>query len=178
VIRKAHDERENDRGTAERPSKSARKRAAHAVQDLGERLVELNETELDALELPDALREALRAARRIGSRAALARQRQYIGKLMRELDPEPIRAALGARRMRAARESELFRRIDAWRERLILEGPPALAALARAHPVIDQLEWERRVNAARAERAHKGKGGGASRELFRALRTLFATMPR
>ena len=83
-----------DDGGAERPSKSARKRAAHAAQDLGEALLRLPESELTALELPEALLEALRAGRRINSRAAGARQRQYIGKLMRQLDPEPIRAAL------------------------------------------------------------------------------------
>ncbi|MGB9332783.1 MAG: DUF615 domain-containing protein, partial [Steroidobacteraceae bacterium] len=48
---------------AERPSKSARKRAAHAAQDLGEQLVQLREAQLAALELPEALKEALRAAR-------------------------------------------------------------------------------------------------------------------
>ena len=79
----AHDD---DDGGAERPSKSARKRAAHAAQDLGVALLRLPEAELVALALPEALLEAIRAARRINSRAAGARQRQYIGKLMRELD--------------------------------------------------------------------------------------------
>jgi 5-(carboxyamino)imidazole ribonucleotide mutase len=79
------------------PSKSARKRAALAAQKLGEELVLLKDTELQALDLPEALTEAIREARNIRSRAAGARQRQYIGKLMREIDPEPIIAALAAR---------------------------------------------------------------------------------
>ena len=166
-----------DDGGAERPSKSARKRAAHAAQDLGEALLGLPEAELAALELPEALREALRAARRINSRAALARQRQYIGKLMRRIDAEPLRAALAARSERDARATELFRRIENWRDRLIVEGEPALAELAHWHPAIDSGAWRRRVTAARAERQRSGSGGAASRELFRALRALFATMP-
>jgi len=166
-----------DDGGEERPSKSARKRAAHAAQELGEELVRLRDAELDSLALPEALAEAIRAARHIRSRAGLARQRQFIGKLMRDLDPEPIRAALAARGEQAARESEIFKRLESWGARLISEGTPALEELARWHPGIDQQEWGRRIGAARAERAREGAGGAASRELFRALRALFATMP-
>src|SRR5438874_13042596 len=100
-----HDDRKAHEAGAEPPSKSARKRAAHAAQDLGEALVRLRDAELDALQLPEALGEAIRAARHITSRAAAARQRQYIGRLMRGVDVEPIRAALAAHRERAARES-------------------------------------------------------------------------
>ena len=162
---------------AERPSKSARKRAAHAAQDLGEQLVQLREAQLAALELPEALKEAVRAARSIKSRAAGARQRQYIGKLMRDVDPQPIRAALAARSAEDARATERFKRVESWRERLLAEGAPALAELTRWRPDIDQAEWARRVSAAQSERARSGAGGAASRELFRALRTLFDTMP-
>jgi ribosome-associated protein len=171
------DDDHGDDGGAERPSKSARKRAAHAAQDLGEALLRLPEAELSALELPEALREALRAARRIASRAALARQRQYIGKLMRQVDPAPIRAALAARSEQAARETERFRRIENWRDRLMSEGEAALEELARWYPGIEVSAWRRRISAARAERERGGSAGGASRELFRALRALFATMP-
>ena len=170
-----HDDDATYEAPSERPSKSARKRAAHAAQDLGEELVRLREAELAALALPEALGEAIRAARRITSRAGLARQRQYIGKLMRELDPEPIRAALAARNAPAAREAELFKRIEGWRERLMSEGDEALAALARWHPQIDRAAWAARVSAARDERARGGNTAG--RELFRALRALFGTMP-
>jgi ribosome-associated protein len=165
----------SDEPGAEPPSKSARKRAAHAAQQLGESLIALRDVELDALALPPKLSEAIRAARRISSRAAAARQRQYIGKLMREIDPEPIRAALTARSAPAAREAELFKRIERWRERLISEDDGALAALARWYPHIDRLAWAERVSAARSERARGGNT--AARELFRALRALFGTMP-
>lgn len=81
----------------EKPSKSARKRAAHAAQALGERLIALKESDLAKLPLPEALATAVREAQRIKARGGLARQRQYIGKLMRDIDPEPIEAALAAR---------------------------------------------------------------------------------
>jgi ribosome-associated protein len=82
---------------AERPSRSSRKRAALAAQKLGEALLQLKPVELDALGLPEELRAALAEARRLTSRAALARQRQYIGRLMRDVDPEPLERALAAR---------------------------------------------------------------------------------
>ena len=169
-----------DQERDERPSKSARKRAAHAAQDLGETLIRLREAELEALSLPERLSEAIREARRITSRAGGARQRQYIGKLMREIDLEPIRAALAARSERDALESQLFKRAERWRERLLIEGESALDELARLRPSLDPGQWRQRVGAARAERARgsapQGPGGRtmgpAGRELFRALRAL------
>jgi ribosome-associated protein len=93
------------------------------------------------------------------------------------VDVEPIRAALAAHSERAARESERFKRVSAWRERLIAEGPTALTELARWRPDLDRAQWERRVSAAQAERHRAAGAGAAARELFRALRALFDTMP-
>ena len=80
--------------TDSKPSKSARKREYLALQKLGEELLKLRESDLLDIELDDDLREAVLEARRIRSHGALRRQKQYIGKLMRHIDPEPLRAAL------------------------------------------------------------------------------------
>jgi ribosome-associated protein len=154
------------------PSKSSRKRAAHAAQDLGAELILMRDSELDSLNLPESLVDAVHEARRITSRGGLARQRQYIGKLMRDVDPEPIRAFLAARNSVTARDAERFKRVEAWRERLIVEGAPALEELERWRPGLDRDEWARRVSAASAERARTAATGTAGRELFRALRAL------
>ena len=159
----------------ERPSKSQRKRDAHAAQSLGEELIRLRDAELDALGLPERLSDAIREARRIRSRAGGARQRQYIGKLMRDIDLEPIRTALAARSERDAIETQLFKRAEDWRERLIATGDGALEELAHLRPALDRAEWDRRVAAARRERTtglQPGTVGPAGRELFRALRAL------
>ena len=155
------------------PSKSARKREAHAAQDLGEELIRMRDSDLDALNLPETLADAVREARRITSRGGGARQRQYIGKLMREIDQEPIKAFLASRNKIDARETERFKRVEEWRERLLVEGAPALEELQRWRPGIDRDEWARRLSTAQAERARTGATGPASRELFRALRALF-----
>lgn len=157
----------------EGPSKSERKRAAHAAQDLGEQLIQLRDADLQALDLPERLLDAIREARRITSRAGGARQRQYIGKLMRDIDLDPIRAALAARDEKNALETQRFKRLESWRERLIVEGDPALEELGRGREGFDRPQWQRLVSAASAERARAGASGPASRELFRALRTLF-----
>jgi ribosome-associated protein len=154
------------------PSKSSRKRAAHAAQDLGAELISMRDSDLDGLNLPESLVDAVREARRITSRGGLARQRQYIGKLMRDIDPEPIRAYLASLNTVTARDAERFKRVEGWRERLIVEGGPALAELERWRPGLDRDEWARRVSAAQAERARTAATGAASRDLFRALRAL------
>ena len=77
-----------------KPSKSARKRAYLALQKLGEELITLRESELQAMPLDEDLRDAVLEARRIKAHGALRRQKQYIGKLMGRVDPEPIREAL------------------------------------------------------------------------------------
>jgi len=77
-----------------KPSKSARKREYIALQRLGEELLTVKEPDLLGMQLDDELLEAVLEARRIKAHGALRRQKQYIGKLMRNIDPEPIRAAL------------------------------------------------------------------------------------
>jgi ribosome-associated protein len=160
---------------AERPSRGARKRAAQSAQELGERLIALPDAELAALGLPEPLLDAVREGRRITSRAAGARQRQYIGKLMRAIDCDPIAAALAARSERDALDSQRFARAESWRDRLLTEGTGALAELAQRHPSIDVAAWgellERARSDADAARA-PGAARAAQRELFRALRDL------
>ena len=75
-------------------SKTKKKERMHELQRLGEALVELPPARLAALPLPEALASAVREAKRIRSRGAHRRQIQYIGRLMREVDADPIRAAL------------------------------------------------------------------------------------
>jgi ribosome-associated protein len=170
----ARDEKNED--FEERPSKSERKRVAHAAQDLGEALIALRDSDLVALNLPERLVDAIREARRIPSRGGGARQRQYIGKLMRDIDPEPIRAALASRGEQSALEAERFKRLEAWRERLIAEGGVALEELERWRPGLDRAEWMKRISAAQSERK-RAASGTAGRELFRALRALFEGEP-
>ena len=74
-------------------SRSERKRRAEALQKLGVRLIELRPARLQKLQLPPELLDAVMQARQLRSRAALARQRQYIGRLMRAMDADVVARA-------------------------------------------------------------------------------------
>jgi ribosome-associated protein len=149
-------------------SKSQVKRDMAELRALGVSLLELPQAQVDALELPEALAGALREARRITSHAARKRQVQYIGKLMREVDPTPIRAALNAVAGRSGAARARQRRLEQWRERLIADDA-ALTEFAAEHPGIDLQSLRALIRNARKEIAG-ARPPRAQRELFRMVR--------
>ncbi len=74
-----------------KPSKSAKKREYIALQKLGEELITLKQSELNGLPLDEGLLDAVLEAQQMKAHGALRRQKQYIGKLMRHIDPEALR---------------------------------------------------------------------------------------
>lgn len=113
-----------------KPSKSAKKRTYLELQELGERLVLLSDEQLKGIELDADLRNAVDDARRIRSHGALRRQKQLIGKLMRNIDAEPIRSALDLSGQQGREAKDLFRRAESWRDRIVAEGAAAVADFA------------------------------------------------
>jgi ribosome-associated protein len=111
----------------EKPSKSARKREHLALQDLGESLTRLRPSELETLPLDERLIDAVLEARGMHSRGALRRQRQLIGKLMRHVDAEAIRAAIAHLGQGDRQANRLFHTTETWRNRICSEGDPAIA---------------------------------------------------
>ena len=122
----------------QRESKSARKREAASLQELGVKLSALPDQEIKALDLPDNLFVALRDLRRLPSHGAQIRQRQYIGKLMREIDPEPVLAKLAERKQRHDLEIRHFQQIERWRDRLLSEPSLGVQELLREYPQADR----------------------------------------
>src|SRR5260370_11684836 len=114
-------------------SKTRRKKEMLELQALGVALVELPESQLLEMSLEDSLREAIIAARRITSHEARRRQMQYIGRLMREIDPAPVRARLEAISGGSAQSAARHRRLEASREPLLAHDA-ALTALPAEHP--------------------------------------------
>jgi ribosome-associated protein len=154
----------------EEKSKSQLKREAHALQDLGELLITLKPAELDGLPLPEALARAIQDAR-IMKRGALKRQRQFIGKLMRDIDPEPIRAAMALRQQQAMDSSRRQHRLEDWRDRLIREGDDVLGAALEEFPQADRQQLRQLIRQARKE-AEQDRPPKSARALFRYLRDL------
>jgi len=160
----------------EPPSKSELKRQSRDLQDLGQALVDLPAAEFDALPVPEDLRDAIVAARRITSHGARVRQRLYIGKLLRNIDPEPIREALANRaevdRQRVRREHV----IEAWRDRLLADEPAAWTELVALVGADNLPQLRSLVRQARAER-DAARAPSAARQLFRRLRDLLSAAP-
>ncbi len=140
-----------------KPSKTAQKKAFHALQELGEQLIELTDEQLEGIGLDDRLRDAVVSARSIKAHGALRRQKQLIGKLMRKADPEPIRRTLDAlqRDDRVARR--IFHDAERWRSRLLDEGDGALA---------DYLQFlgHEETSVDESLRAHRRAGSDKSRK--------------
>jgi ribosome-associated protein len=168
-------ELENDESAEteeQRLSKSARKREAASLQELGVKLSALPDQEIKALGLPDTLFVALRDLRRLPSHGAQIRQRQYIGKLMRNIDPEPVLAKLAERKQRHDVEIRHFQQIEKWRDRLLSEPSTAVDELLQEYPKADREILARLLEKAERERLEQRSPVGA-RELFAFLRQLF-----
>lgn len=163
------------------PSKTQIKQAMHELQELGAALMELPEAKLNRIEMDDNLREALQELRRLTSFAARKRQVQYVGKLLRSADTEPLRRALEDQRQGHARTVRALQEIERWRERL-LAGEKGLADWVAAFPATDTPEFRALLARAQAEygahRAGDRVPGAATgkgkyyRELFQQIRVV------
>ena len=153
------------------PSKSQVKRECDALQKLGEELLELKQSELDSMNLPDELDEALRTARKIQSRGGLKRQRQYIGKIMRQIDNEAIKKQVEQIRHKHDTNTVQFRKTEQWRDRLLADDKIALSEIIEAHPDIDRQHINQLIRQAKREQQQE-KPPTSSRKLFKYLRDL------
>ncbi|MCE1241492.1 MAG: DUF615 domain-containing protein [Azonexaceae bacterium] len=153
-----------------RPSKTKQKEAMHALRDLGAELVDLSPGQLKRIELPESLYAAVRDCQKITAHGARRRQLQYIGKLMRGVDEEPIRAGLALVRGESAAETARLHRLERLRLRF-LEDESVLAEIATLWPAADlqQLRQLRR-NALKEHEA--GKPPKNFRAIFQALKEL------
>ena len=154
----------------ERPSKTQRKREVEALQEIGVELVALNADQLAQVDLPEILHDAVVAARHIHDFEGRRRQLQYIGRLMREVDPEPIRARLAQWRGVSYEHAARERAIEGWRARLLAE-PHALDAFAAEFSDVDIPALRALVASVLRDQA-AGRPPKQFRALFRALREI------
>jgi ribosome-associated protein len=149
-------------------SKSARKRQALKLQDLGRALTGLKRAQLEALSLPDRLAQAIFDYQRFPSHEARRRQLQYIGRLMRDLEIDEIEAGLASLHGESAAARYRLHLAEQWRDRLLAE-PAALTAFLDAFPDTDRQALRQalqRVHSAGADAPQKA----ALRALFRLIR--------
>ena len=169
--------RDEDTGEFLSPSRSAQRRAALDVLELGEQLVGMTAAQLGRLPIPDALMPHIRDTQRITSHGARKRQVAFLAKQMRKLDDDEldaIRDAMSKDGEAARKETAAMHRIEALRDALLGDdGDDAMTELLAAHPDADRQHLRQLVRNAHEERK-RNKPPRAFRELFRALKALEA----
>ena len=152
------------------PSKTRVKQQMHGLQDIGAELVALGKDQLEQLDLPETLRDAIHDMHRINKFGAQRRQMQYIGKLMREVDTAPIIARLNAWKGRSQQHTAHLHQLERWRERL-LENDGALTELLASHPQTDIQHLRALIRNAKKEQ-EAGKPPKSYREIFQVLKEI------
>jgi len=152
-------------------SRSTIKRDMDALQKMGETLVGMPQTQLDKIPLPDVLIDAITLARSLKSREARRRQLQFIGKLMRATESEPIKAAIKNVKSADMQAAAQFHQAEEWRERLINGGDEAVQEFVGLYADTDRQKLRQLTRQAQHNRK-SGMNTGAEKALFRYLRNI------
>ena len=154
-------------------SKSEKKREMSALQDLGKRLMELSEAQIQDIGIPQELRTALQLARTLKSHPALRRQMQYIGVLMRRIDPEPVKQAIDDMDRGQKHMARAFQQLERMRDSLIEGDDTVVEEISSRFPDADIRKLRQFARNARKEKK-ENQSPKHSRALFRYLRELSA----
>lgn len=151
-------------------SKTKLKAEADAQQALGVKLSALSKDKLNKLNLPEDLMAAILETKKITANGAIRRHRQYLGKLMREIDPTPIIEQLSRWEGKNTAENAYFHGLERWRDRLISD-PNALSEFMALHPNTDSQQLRSLIRNAQKEHL-ANKPPKSSREIFKLLREI------
>ena len=151
-------------------SKSEIKRDAEDLKQLGEKLVNLTKANLTKVPLDDSLKDAIELAQRL-QKEARRRQLQYIGKLLRSIDAEPIREALEKIENKHNQQQAMLHKLEILRDELVAKGDSALTDLLNEHPSADRQHLRNLIRAAQKEK-EQNKPSKAYREIYQILKTL------
>ncbi len=154
------------------PSKSMLKRASHQLQDLGEQLLAMPDARLKSIDMPERLRDALDDYKRTRSFEGKRRQLQYIGKILRLIDAEPLREAVATFQLGHAQNSLALHQAERWRADLVNDEKNTLTQWAEEFPGTDLQQLRALVRNARkdAAAAPEQRNGRAYRELFQFIK--------
>ena len=150
-------------------SKSQMKREMLALQELGEKLVELNEQQLSQIDLSEELSTAISQAQAIKKHGAKRRQLQFIGRLMRNVDAESIQQQLDKITQNSAEAISQHHRIEQWRDRLLADGDEALTEFINTYPDADRQQLRTLIRSTIQER-HKNKPPRFYRKMYQLIK--------
>ena len=136
-------------------SKSEKKREMSALQELGKRLLELSEVQVQGIGIPQELHDALRLAKTLKSHPALRRQMQYIGVLMRRVDTEPIKQAIDDMDRGQKHSARAFQQLEQMRDSLVEGDDTFIEEISSRFPNADVQKLRQFVRNARKEKKEK-----------------------
>ena len=155
----------------DKPSKTRLKQTSHELQELGEAVVALPDGRLDGLAIAEELLDAIRQFKKTKTFEGRRRQMQYIGKLMRKHDVEPIRQAVSDMQFGRAKDSLALHQAERWRAELLADDDAATRWIGD-HPDTDVQQLRSLIRAARKDQALvlEKRSGRAFRELFQFIK--------
>ncbi|MBI5740071.1 MAG: DUF615 domain-containing protein [Nitrospirae bacterium] len=145
-------------------SKSQKKREAEALQELGGRLVKLPAERIGEIGLPEDIYQAVMFAKTVKGHGGLRRQMQYIGTLMRRIDPAPVQEALHNLEAGDYQKTLEFREMERWRDELIAGNAELMEEILKKFPAADRQKLTQL-----SRNAIKEKEGNKPPKAFRAL---------
>lgn len=162
----------HDRGQNVEPkSRTQKKKEAMSLQELGERLVKLSSSQLETIGLSEELSEEIRFAKTLTQHGAYRRQMQYIGALMREVDPEPVLQALSVIELGDYKKARAFQQLEYWRDELINGNDALLEEIVIEYPNSERQRLTHLVRSAQKEK-EKNRTKKSARNLFAYLRQI------
>lgn len=159
----------------DRPSKSQLKRDSTAMQELGREVAALSRERIAQLHLPEKLFDAFIAYQKITAREGGRRQLQYLGRLMRDVDPAPIREALDKFNGASKAEVAQMHLAERWRERL-LDDTAALTEFAQRYTPADMTRLRTLIRNAKKEKL-ENRPPRDYRDLYREIRAAMDESP-
>jgi ribosome-associated protein len=157
---------ESDDQLPESDSKTQRKKQMLALQKIGEAIVDLSAAELAKIPLEGSLADAIAHARGCKTHEARRRQLQFVGKLMRHVDIEPIAAALEKVQLKGQLGKAKFHQVERWRDRLIAGKDEVVQEFLEKFPDGSSQQLRQLIRNSQKEK----KLAGADTALFRYLR--------
>ncbi|MEJ5991167.1 ribosome biogenesis factor YjgA [Ramlibacter sp. PS3R-8] len=167
--------------TGGQPSRTELKKESTELQKLGEELLTLRGDSLARLDLPEKLLTTLEDLKTITNFEGRRRQVQFVGKLMRQLEPETLQAvrdALAEQHGGSAQQTLSLHAAEKWRDDLIASDE-AVHNWLQAHPDADSQQLRALVRQARKDgtptpdevsRGEAPRRGRAYRDIFQMVR--------
>ncbi len=164
----------------ERKSRTAVKHEMENLQKLGEKLAAFSLDQIKSMDIPDELKKAVIDVKSIGKFGAKRRQFQYIGSLMRNINPEIVVNAVNKISMGRDIASAKFNELERWRDKLLIGNPETVDDSERVidefikiYPHTDRQRLRSLIRNARKKNMHgNNKNLKSARALFRYIREI------